>query len=960
MIQTGFESRVKIQQIINNQLPEFILDESPKSAEFLKQYYTSQEYQGGPVDIVENLDQYLKVDNLIPEVIVDNTTLESDITSTDTTINVNSTKGFPSEYGLLKIDNEIITYTGITSTTFTGCQRGFSGITSYHSDLNQEELIFSDTSKEAHTANKSIKNLSSLFLREFYNKLRYTFTPGLENVDFDTSLNAGNFIKEAQSFYQAKGTNESIRILFNVLYGVTPNVVNLENFLVKPSSSKFIRREIAIAEIISGDPTKLVGQTITKSTDSGTSASISEVEPFTRQNKQYFKLSLFIGYDDNNYVEGNFEITPSTKSFEKVSVGSSVISVDSTIGFAQTGMVISGINSITYLDKSINQFMDCSWTTSSGTGEDIGATDNIRSNETYYGFEDGDSSKRVEIRLTGVLSNFEQVSEDLQVSEGDIISVRNLGDLIQNPSSNKTYKETFANSWIYNTSSTYEILNFGQTLSLTLKSDIDKSSLKLGDKVEIVQQDGLGGSGVIVYPTETSLATAAAAGVIGYPYIKTISGNSVELENFDFTPGTNTSYSLRRKINKVTSKNVPLKYGNDTVIGDVQNLYVDKNNEYAYVASNSLPSGVIGYDVSDGFEYTYEISKNINSSSINSVSNLTNILTTGEYSTIKFDDKAPFITGDKIYYQSDSVPISGLVTGSYFVEVLPDGQSIRLYNSSSFIKQEGFLKLSPSSGAFGNHTFTLYSQRSSKIGPQKLLKKFPLPVNIKNGDNELTIPGNVGMLINGVEVKNYKSHDKVYYGKIDSIDVLNGGKDYDVINLPTLTVSAGIASTAHAQPVVSGSVEKVYVDQLDFDISEVNSVTVSGGNGSGAVLNTVINKRSREVTFDGRETTNSGGITTGGYQLTFLENHYFTNGQEVIYDSNNNTPIGVGIGTSTLSDKGSYFTSILDIVFLLSRVLNLWIPVVLKVVNPTVLIPLEYEAYDGYNLTVKLLSIAVK
>ena len=47
MIQTGFESRVKIQQIINNQLPEFILDENPKSVDFLKQYYTSQEYQGG-------------------------------------------------------------------------------------------------------------------------------------------------------------------------------------------------------------------------------------------------------------------------------------------------------------------------------------------------------------------------------------------------------------------------------------------------------------------------------------------------------------------------------------------------------------------------------------------------------------------------------------------------------------------------------------------------------------------------------------------------------------------------------------------------------------------------------------------------------------------------------------------------------------------------------------------------
>lgn len=64
MIQTGFESRVKVQQIIENQLPEFILSESPKAVDFLKQYYISQEYQSGPSDVAQNLDQYLKLDNL--------------------------------------------------------------------------------------------------------------------------------------------------------------------------------------------------------------------------------------------------------------------------------------------------------------------------------------------------------------------------------------------------------------------------------------------------------------------------------------------------------------------------------------------------------------------------------------------------------------------------------------------------------------------------------------------------------------------------------------------------------------------------------------------------------------------------------------------------------------------------------------------------------------------------------
>ena len=60
MITTGIDTRVKVQQIIESQLPEFLLSESPKAVDFLKQYYISQEFQGGNIDLTDNLDQYLK------------------------------------------------------------------------------------------------------------------------------------------------------------------------------------------------------------------------------------------------------------------------------------------------------------------------------------------------------------------------------------------------------------------------------------------------------------------------------------------------------------------------------------------------------------------------------------------------------------------------------------------------------------------------------------------------------------------------------------------------------------------------------------------------------------------------------------------------------------------------------------------------------------------------------------
>ena len=308
MIKTGFETRVKVQQIIESQLPEFVLDESPKAVDFLKQYYISQEYQSGSSDITENLDQYLKLDNLTPEVVVDSASLSADITSSDTTIEVSNTKGFPQKYGLLKIDNEIITYTDTTATSFTGCVRGFSGITTYHSDENPGEVVFESTSASSHSSGVTIQNLSSLFLREFYKKLKFSLTPGLEDVDFISDLNVGNFIKESKSFYKSKGTDESFKILFNVLYGVKPTVINLEDFLIKPSFSEYVRREVVVAEAISGNPSNLIGQTIRQSDNSNIFASISNVDPISRQGLTYYQLSMFIGYDDDTINSSSFSL----------------------------------------------------------------------------------------------------------------------------------------------------------------------------------------------------------------------------------------------------------------------------------------------------------------------------------------------------------------------------------------------------------------------------------------------------------------------------------------------------------------------------------------------------------------------------------------------------------------------------------------------------------------------------
>ena len=106
------ETRIKFSSIVKNQLPTYVENEFPLISEFLKQYYIWQEYKSGPIDLIQNIDQYVKLDEqtaINHEII-----LSGDIDEFATTINVDigesprGTELFPSSYGLLKIGDDVI------------------------------------------------------------------------------------------------------------------------------------------------------------------------------------------------------------------------------------------------------------------------------------------------------------------------------------------------------------------------------------------------------------------------------------------------------------------------------------------------------------------------------------------------------------------------------------------------------------------------------------------------------------------------------------------------------------------------------------------------------------------------------------------------------------------------------------------------------------------------------------
>ena len=917
-----FDKRIKINTIIENHLPEYVTSDFPNAVEFLKQYYISQEFQGGPTDLISNLDQYLKSDNLVPEVVVGTTVTSAGVASTHTTINVTSTKGFPDEYGLLKIDDEIISYTGITSTSFTGCIRGFSGITGYNVgvsssliDVNNEKLNFEQTTAASHTNETTVQNLSVLFIQEFYKKLKKTFLPGFEDSKFTSDLDVGNFVKFARSFYQSKGIEESIKILFKVLYGVDSTILDLESNLIKPSGAEFIRREVIIADLITpdADPQNLIGQTIYKSNDLETNASVSEVEIVIQGGKPYYRLSLFVGYSDKDLIQGIFKVNPNSKVLSEVSTTDSVISVDSTIGFDKTGTLISGNNTINYTSKSINQFFGCT-----GISNPIKTSDNIRSNESIFGYANGDLSKKIELRVTGVLDELLVDDKVNLIDEGENIIVKNLGVKIFN--NGGSYKEKFANSWVYNTSSRFQIRSIvGSTI--TLNTSIDKSSIKKNDKFNIFRRN-----------SQT---------VVGSLQVGSIT-NSNQFIATGLTPQSGLpegDYDIRRVIEKATSANVEIEEGNEKIISNILNMYVDGETD-GYVASNSLPS----FEITD--EIIQETLVGIADTTINfSFDENSKDPISGLYNIIQFNfdtnRDVKFIQGDAVVYNSIKDPnsnttstvgevVTGLNDGEiYYVDPQPAPANsnitkIALYASRGQIGTASTVKVGLGVSTKDLHRFTLLRHHNKKINANKILRKFPLSQNlIDTSTNDETI-NDIGILKNGVEIRSPLSEDFVTYGNLTSINLINAGEEYDIINPPKLHIETGDAQpvgsavSAFAEPILSGSVKEVLIDPQDFDIQSVKSISLTGLNGEGCELEANVGARFREIIFDSRKIEFGGGVDINQETITFSRDHKLEDGQVVYYQSNGNSPLGIGPAfgsfeiTGSLANGDPYFVRVVN------------------------------------------------
>ena len=391
------ESRSKISTNIAGQFPSFVREQFPTFIDFVREYYKSQELKGYCFDIIQNWADYYNIDNYGE--LVTTTTLISAVTTSSTTIDVESTRDFPSE-GLLLINDEIIYYQSKGATLFENCGRGFNAVRAVGL---QDEYRFESTTAAEHALGTEVVNLNNIFplymLGKFKEQFLNTFPKNLA-----TGVTESTVIKRIKDFYSAKGTSRSFQFVLRALFGVESQVSYPRERIFKPSDAFYTSREIIRAVPVSGDPIELVGQVLYQDADPNDPnvdfARIyvkGVVEVFTANGSVYE-----IDVDTNNSL-GTF-VTPYKTVLSQdlgANLTDNVVTVDSTLGWPETnGKFRIEDEIISYTDKTVTQFIGCNRARENTSNVAHDAGQEVFAAFKIYGFSNVDGSE-IQLKIFG-------------------------------------------------------------------------------------------------------------------------------------------------------------------------------------------------------------------------------------------------------------------------------------------------------------------------------------------------------------------------------------------------------------------------------------------------------------------------------------------------------------------------------------------------------------------------------
>ena len=443
-----------ISQLVDNQLPEFFVQEYPLFVDFFKQYYRYTEIDNSSSSILKKIQTYQGADFYKDGIILE-TILASDVSATDTQITLSSDvnkdkavdkndvpifRRFPKEgLLLLKSSNgdEIVQYKSYDKNTgvFSHLKRGAAGTVKL-GDLLLESDSYTSTDAVAHSASDTtVTNITHLFLASLFKNLKTQYFSGLPVERLNESVNVPTVLKYIKDFYRSKGTSPAVEFLFRSSFNDEKILVRYPNEqLIKASESTWSIDTIVQGDLVTlrsgytiDDLSGLVLKQSTYAYDPSiieASASIERIVAVKTGDRQLYRIFV-----NSESTTGTFSPINQTLSRVNFSFGQKSLVVDSTVGFPE-------INGVFYIDGVIDQNGDAvAFTYAEKTGTEfygiesdaLGFTTAQKNTRVYSGnvvsvVEDVTSSMNsafAEFRPTGVITDFNIVDSGLLLSEGD-------------------------------------------------------------------------------------------------------------------------------------------------------------------------------------------------------------------------------------------------------------------------------------------------------------------------------------------------------------------------------------------------------------------------------------------------------------------------------------------------------------------------------------------------------------
>src|SRR5210317_382942 len=271
----------KVSNLINQQVPEFVLEQHPKFLEFIKTYYTFMESAELGVTSVQTTDGVqLETETAQEnELILDGSRIDTDRTQLDAGDKILLES---SAFGKFTRGETITGQTSNATATVLAedLDNNRLYISAQDKFIDGEEVVGASSNATALINNykpnpvqniqdllnfrdpdKVISNFLTKFRNEFLNTLPETLSNGVDKR---------KLIKNIKSVYRAKGTNRGHELFFRLLFGLESETIYPRENITRASDGNWDTTKILRVISTVGDTVNLIGRTITGETSSAT------------------------------------------------------------------------------------------------------------------------------------------------------------------------------------------------------------------------------------------------------------------------------------------------------------------------------------------------------------------------------------------------------------------------------------------------------------------------------------------------------------------------------------------------------------------------------------------------------------------------------------------------------------------------------------------------------------------